>query len=76
MSEDLVSETFPEIGVSCLHGLPYCRVNVFPNASSPCLLRGMEPLLAASILSTIDLAKHVSLTLDNVEAVARPEAGR
>ena len=39
----------------------------FPNASSVRLLGVMEPVIAASILSTVDPTKLVSLTLDNVQ---------
>lgn len=47
----------------------------FPNASSLRLLGVMEPVIATSILSTIDAAKLVSLTLDNVQCCGKAPYG-
>ncbi len=47
----------------------------FPNASSVRLLGVMEPVIAASILSTVDPAKLVSLTLDNVQCCGKAPFG-
>lgn len=47
----------------------------FPNASAVRLLGVMEPVIAASILSTIDPTKLVSLTLDNVQCCGKAPYG-
>ena len=47
----------------------------FPNASSVRLLGVMEPVIAASILSTVDPSKLVSLELDNVQCCGKTAIG-
>ena len=47
----------------------------FPNASSIRLLGVMEPIIAASILSTIDPSKLVSLELHNVQCCGKTAMG-
>lgn len=47
----------------------------FPNASSVRLLGVMEPVIAASILSTIDPSKLVSLELHNVQCCGQTAMG-
>ncbi|CAF9905941.1 MAG: hypothetical protein ALECFALPRED_001915 [Alectoria fallacina] len=47
----------------------------FPNASSIRLLGVMEPVIAASILSTIDPTKLARLTLDNVQCCGKAPYG-
>ena len=47
----------------------------FPNASSVRLVGVMEPIITASILSTIDLSKLVRLELDNVQCCGKTATG-
>ena len=47
----------------------------FPNASSVRLVGVMEPVITASILSTIDPSKLVSLELDNVQCCGKTATG-
>ena len=47
----------------------------FPNASSVRLVGVMEPVIAASILSTIDPSKLVSLELHNVQCCGKTSIG-
>lgn len=47
----------------------------FPNLSSLRLLGVMEPVIVASIVSTIDPTKLVSLTLDNVQCCGKAPYG-
>lgn len=51
------------------------QAQYFPTASSIRLLGVMEPLIAASILSTLDATKLVSLTLDNVQCCGKAPYG-
>ncbi|CAD6577677.1 MAG: hypothetical protein ASARMPREDX12_008452 [Alectoria sarmentosa] len=51
------------------------RGQYFPHASSIRLLGVMEPVIAASILSTIDPTKLVRLTLDNVQCCGKAPYG-